>query len=69
MNAIKRIKFLNNTQNIRYNQEQYSKGIDILERSFWRISHDDILISLSLKFRAIFLRKFIAIILKIRKKK
>ena len=68
MNAIKRIKFLNNTQNIRYNQEQYSKGIDILERSFWRISHDDILISLSLKFRAIFLRKFIAIILKIRKK-
>jgi len=68
MNAIKRIKLYNNTQNIRNNQEQFSKGAEILEKSFWRISHDDILISLSLKFRAIFLRKFIAIILKIRNK-
>jgi len=68
MNVIKRIKLYNNTQNIRNNQEQFSKGAEILEKSFWRISHDDILISLSLKFRAIFLRKFIAIILKIRNK-
>ena len=68
MNVIKRIKLYNNTQNIRNNQEQFSKGAEILEKSFWRISHDDILISLSLKFRAIFLRKFIAIILKIREK-
>ena len=69
MNVIKRIKLYNNTQNIRNNQELFSKGAEILEKSFWRIAHDDILISLSLKFRAIFLRKFIAIILKIRKKK
>ena len=43
MNPIKKIKLLNITQNIRYNQEQYSDGINILERSFWRIAHDDIL--------------------------
>jgi len=66
MNAIKKIKLLNITQNIRYNQEQYSDGINILERSFWRIAHDDVLISLSLKFRALIIKKFIAIILKIR---
>ena len=68
MNVIKRIKLYNNTQNIRNNQEQYSKGAEILEKSFWRIAHDDVLISLSFKFRAIILRKFIAIILKIRNK-
>ena len=68
MNAIKKIKLLNITQNIRYNQEQYSDGINILERSFWRIAHDDVLISLSLKFRALIIKKFIAIILKIRNK-
>jgi hypothetical protein len=68
MNVIKRIKLNNITQNIRNNQKEYSKGIEILEKSFWRISHDDILISLLLKFRAIFIRKFIDIIIKIRKK-
>ena len=66
MDVIKSIKLLNNTQNIRNNQEQYLKGSQLLEKAFWRISHDDILISLSLKFRAFFLKKFIAVILKIR---
>ena len=66
MNVIKSIKLLNNTQNIRNNQEQYLKGSQLLEKAFWRISHDDILISLSLKFRAFFIKKFIAVILKIK---
>ena len=66
MNVIKSIKLLNNTQNIRNNQEQYLKGSQLLEKAFWRISYDDILISLSLKFRAVFIKKFIAIILRIR---
>jgi hypothetical protein len=38
MNVIKRIKLNNITQNIRNNQKEYSKGIEILEKSFWRIS-------------------------------
>ena len=66
MNAIKSIKLLNNTQNIRNNQENYLKGSQLLEKAFWRISYDDILISLSLKFRAVFIKKFLAIILRIR---
>ena len=66
MNVIKSIKLLNNTQNIRNNQEQYLKGSQLLEKAFWRISYDDILISLSLKFRAVFIKKFLAIILRIR---
>ena len=66
MNAIKSIKLLNNTQNIRNNQENYLKGSQLLEKAFWRISHDDVLISLSLKFRAVFIKKFLAIILRIR---
>lgn len=66
MNAIKSIKLLNKTQNIRNNQENYLKGSQLLEKAFWRISYDDILISLSLKFRAVFIKKFLAIILRIR---
>ena len=66
MNTIKSIKLLNNTQNIRNNQENYLKGSQLLEKAFWRISYDDILISLSLKFRAVFIKKFLAIILRIR---
>ena len=66
MNVIKSIKLLNNTQNIRNNQENYLKGSQLLEKAFWRISYDDILISLSLKFRAVFIKKFLAIILRIR---
>ena len=55
-----------NWENIRNNQENYLKGSQLLEKAFWRISYDDILISLSLKFRAVFIKKFLAIILRIR---
>ena len=68
MDVIKSIKLLNNTQNIRNNHGQYLKGSQLLEKIFWRISYDDILISLSLKFRAFFIKKFITLILNIRKR-
>ena len=69
MNTIKGIKFRNNTNNIRNNISTYLKGTQILEKSFWRITHEDIFISLFLKFRSFLLRKLVLIIYKIKDRK
>ena len=67
--SVKTIKFLNKTKNITNNQITYMKGAEILQKAFWRICHEDIIISISKKFRAISISHFIAIICSIRNKR
>ena len=68
MNVIKRIKLLNKTKDIRNNQMIYMKGAIILEKALWRISHEDIIISLSRKYRLVFINHFLSVICSIRNK-
>ena len=65
---VKTIKLLNRTKNFLNNQMKYSKGLDILQKTLFRISHEDIVISLSIKIREIFIRHFLIIISSIRKR-
>ena len=68
MNVIKKIKLLNKTKNIRNNKMTYMKGAVILEKALRRISHEDIIISLSRKYRLVFINHFLSIIYSIRNK-
>ena len=68
MNVIKKIKLLNKTKNIRNNKMTYMKGTVILEKALRRITHEDIIISLSRKYRLVFINHFLSIIYSIRNK-
>ena len=68
MNVIKRIKLLNKTKDIRNNQMIYMKGTIILEKALLRISHEDIMILLSRKYRLVFINHFLSVICSIRNK-
>ena len=46
----------------------YMKGELILEKALWRISHEDIIISLSKKYRLAFINHFLPVIYSIRNK-
>lgn len=67
--SVKTIKLINKTKNITNNQAAYMKGTEILEKSFLRICHEDIIISISKKFRALYISHFLAIIFSIRNKR
>ena len=45
----------------------YMKGELILEKALWRISHEDIIISLSRKYRLVFINNFFSVIYSIKK--
>ncbi len=68
MNSIREIKLLNKTKNIRNNQIKYMKGTEILQRVAWRISHEDLIISISRKFLQLYINRFLLFIFSIRKK-
>lgn len=62
MNVIPKIRLINNTKNIINNITAYKNGIEVLEKAFWRISHDDILMSIISLFRELISKKLILII-------
>ena len=62
MNVIPKIRLINNRKNIINNITSYKNGIEVLEKAFWRISHDDILMSLISLFRSIISKKLVLII-------
>ena len=68
MNSKREIKLLNKTKNIRNNQIKYMKGTEILQRVAWRISHEDLIISISRKFLQLYINRFLLFIFSIRKK-
>jgi hypothetical protein len=68
MSIIPRIRLINNTKNIVNNITAYKNGIEALEKSFWRISHEDIVYSIIRIYRELFMKEFLLIITSIRKK-
>lgn len=68
MNVIPKIRLINNTKNIINNITAYKNGIEVLEKAFWRITHDDILMSLISLFRSVISKKLVLIISSINNK-
>jgi hypothetical protein len=68
MSIISRIRLINNKKNIVNNITAYKNGIETLEKSFWKISHEDIVYSIIRIYRELFMKKFLLIITSIRKK-
>ena len=57
-----RIKLYNNAGVIKLDQLGYINGCQVLDRAVMRIAHEDVLVAISIKLRAVFLRRFTAVI-------
>ena len=68
MNRINKIRLIYNTKNILNNKLAYKNAIVTLEKAFWRISYEDLLMSSFNKFKQFILHNFIIVISSIRKK-
>lgn len=68
MNRINKIRLIYNTKNILNNKLAYKNALGTLEKAFWRISYEDLLMSSFNKFKQIILHNFIVVISSIRKK-
>ena len=64
----RRIKLSNNTGVIKLDQLGYINGSKILEKAAFRIAHEDVLVAVSYKIRAVFLRRFTAVIISMNNK-
>ena len=58
-----RIKLYNNAGVIKLDQLGYINGCQVLDKAVMRIAHEDVLVAISIKLRAVFLRRFTAVII------
>jgi len=68
MNRINKIRLIYNTKNILNHKLAYKNALGTLEKAFWRISYEDLLMSSFNKFKQIILHNFIVVISSIRQK-
>ena len=59
----RRIRLSNNAGVIKLDQLGYINGSKILEKAAFRIAHEDVLVAVSYKIRAVYLRRFTAVII------